>query len=304
MIKTNKDKLIVQEMLGKISHPTMLVEAGILSGYVTTWDGKPKLGIGIGGIKYNIKVGDSCFGWAEAEYLSPGVALMGIDERPGVSVTSSASIAFYRLSCVGNEVEAMDGEGKGAKGVVVGKAGYTSVPSHVFAHFSDADLEKLTIGDRVRVRTVGVGLKIEGFNGRIFSTSPTFLESLGVELKKEELVVPVVKEVPAYVMGHGSGGSAAESGHWCIQTNPPELVREVGLENLRIGDLVACRDVLMSYGKGYYRGAVTVGVVVFGASDQAGHGVGVFAIFASKNGKIRPRIDPEANVAKYLGLKR
>ena len=46
------------------------------------------------------------------------------------------------------------------------------------------------------------------------------------------------------------------------------------------------------------------GIVAFGASDQAGHGPGVFAIAASKKGKIRPRIDAEANVAKYLGLRR
>ena len=308
MIKTNKDKLLVQEVLGKISHPTMMVEGDLLGGYITTWDGRPKIGIGVGGIKYNVKVGASCFGWPEAEYLEPGVALMGIDEKLGIPPVrageSPAAVGLYIMSCVGNEVEVIDGEGKGAKGVVTGKAGYASAASHILVHFSDEDLEKLTIGDKVRIKAEGVGLEIEDFDGRIFNMSPSFLESLGLELKDGELVVSVVKEVPAYAMGSGVGGGQAERGHWCIQSSPPGLVKELGLGNLRIGDLVALRDIRMSYGKGYYRGAVTIGIIAFGASEQAGHGPGVFSIAVSKKGKIRPRIDPEANVAKYLGLKR
>ena len=304
LLETNRDRLVSQEVVGVISHPTMAVEGGLSGAYVTTWDGKPKIGIGMGGIKYNVKVGDSCFGWAEAEYLEPGVSLIGTDEKPGVRTTTSAAMAFYKYSCVGNEVTLISGEGKGSRGVVTGKAGYASTTSRVFAHFTDEDVMKLTIGDKVRVRSEGVGLKIDGFDGRIFNMSPSFMESLGLSLEKSELVVPAVKEIPAYAMGSGVGGDLPETGHWCIQTCPPELVDELGLEKLRIGDIVACRDVLMSYGKGYYRGAVTVGVIAFGASDQAGHGAGVFAIAASKKGKIRPMIKADANISKYLGLAR
>ena len=305
MLKTNKDRLIIQEVLGRISHP---LGSGSPSStnYVTTWDGKPKFGIGSGGIKYNVKVGDSCFGWPEAEYLEPGVSLIGVEEGRGTAAGGRAAgpaTGLYALSCVGNEVQVLGGDGKGAKGVVTGKAGYTG-GQHVITHFADEDLLKLGIGDQIRVRAEGVGLKIEGFDGALFSMAPSFLESLGLELANGELVVPVALEVPAYAMGSGSGGSPGLTGHMCIQSNPPELVKELGLEGLRMGDLVACRDILMHYGKGYYRGAVTVGVVAFGASDQAGHGPGVFAIASSKKGKIRPRLDPEANVAKFLGLKR
>jgi len=303
MLNVNKDRIIVQSLLGKISHPTMLVDGGLMSGYIFTWDGKPKIGIGIGGIKYNVNVGDSCFGWSEGEFLEPGVALIGIDEKPGERSRSS-DFTLSKLSCVGNDVVVIDGEGKGAKGVVIGKTGYVTKAYHVLTHFSDEDLEKLTIGDKVRVRAEGVGLKIEGFDGRIFNMSPSFLESLRMELEDGGLIVPVVKEIPGYAMGHGMGGGPAEQGTWCIQTSPPTLVNKLGLGDLRIGDLVLCRDTLMSYGKGFYRGAITVGIVAFGASDQAGQGPGVFAIAASKEGKIRPKIDPEANVAKYLDLRR
>jgi len=43
-------------------------------------------------------------------------------------------------------------------------------------------------------------------------------------------------------------------------------------------------------------------VITIGGSDMAGHGPGVMAIAASKKGKIEPRIDPRANVARYLKL--
>jgi len=61
-ISTNREKLMRQALLGKVAPPTMLVEGGLIGGYVTTWDGRPKIGIGIGGIKYNVRVGDPCMG--------------------------------------------------------------------------------------------------------------------------------------------------------------------------------------------------------------------------------------------------
>lgn len=310
MLRTNKNNLIKQAIIGKISHPTMLVESSdgfsVLSAYVTTCDGKPKIGFGLGGIKYNVRVGDSCFGWPETEYLEPGVSFMGLEDKSGTItyVASATSTSFYKLCCVGNEVEIIEGIGKGVKGIVTGKAGYSSMVSRVHAEFSEGDLEKLTIGDKGRVISYGIGLEIESFDGRVFNMSPNFLESLGLELKDDRLQVPVVTNIPAFAMGMGSGGGPAETGHWCIQTSPPELVDDLKLRNLRIGDLVSCRDVLMSYGKGYYKGAISIGIVAFGASDQAGQGIGVFNIISSMKGKIDPVIDRESNVIKYLGLRR
>jgi hypothetical protein len=196
----------------------------------------------------------------------------------------------------------VDSEAKGARGVVTGKGGTAATDGHVFADFPEADLEGLNIGDKVRVTAEGVGLEIEAFDGRVFNMSPGFFESLDPEIDGGVLSMPAVKEVPSHAMGMGVGGAPAESGSWCIQTSPPHLVERLGLGGLRIGDLVACRDILMSYGKGYYRGAMTIGVVTTGGSDIAGHGPGVMAIAASKNGKIEPMIDPGANIARYLRL--
>lgn len=302
VVKTNKDKLMKQALMGKIAPPTMAVSGR--STYVTTWDGKPKIGIGIGGIKYNVKVGDSIFGWPETEYLEPGVALYGFEEKAEADrrAASGSGMAFTKLSCIGNTVTVIGGEAKGATGVVTGKGGVGGTSRHVLSHFAQDILWKLNIGDRVRVMSEGAAMKVEGFDGRIFNMSPDFFEALEPELDGDVLELPVAKEIPIIAMGMGVGGSSAESGGWCIQTSPPHLVEKLGLGDLKFGDLVACRDALMSYGKGFYRGAVTVGIVTTGESHVAGQGPGVMAIAASKGGKIKPRIDPEANVAKYLGL--
>jgi hypothetical protein len=303
-IKTNKDKLLKQVLLGKIAPPVMFVQGGLIGAYMTTWDGKPKIGAGVGGIKYNVKVGGSCYGWPETEYLSPGVSFLGYDDSSdGSSYNMKGTAqAFVKYTAIGTKVTVVNGDGKGIEGVVTGKGGTGISGKHVFVHFKNDDLEKLNIGDKAKFQQDGVGLEIEEFPGKVFNMSPSFLESLELKLDGDVLEIPVAKKVPAVCMGMGVGGSSAESGNWCIQTNPPHLVEKYGYGDLRIGDIVACRDVLMDYGKGYYKEAVTVGVVTTGASDVAGHGPGVMAIASSKTGKIKPIIDPDANIAKYLGL--
>lgn len=303
-VKSNKDKLMKQALVGKIAPPVMFVQGGLIGAYMTTWDGKPKIGIGVGGIKYNVKVGAPCFGWPETEYLSPGVSFMGHDDSSEGSSYNmkGAAQAFVKYTAIGTKVTIINGEGKGVEGVVTGKGGTGTSGKHVFVHFDEVDLEKLNIGDKAKFLQDGVGLEINGFDGRVFSMSPSFMDSLDLKLDGDTLEFPVAKEIPAVCMGMGVGGSSAEFGNWCIQSNPPHLVEKHGYDDLRIGDIVACKDVLMDYGKGYYKGAVTIGVVTSGASDVAGHGPGVMALASSKNGKIKPRVDPAANITKYLGL--
>jgi len=62
MIETNKDKLLKLAVMGEI------VPSGS-SGYRPTWNGVPKMSLGMGGIKYNLRVGDLCYGWASGRPL-------------------------------------------------------------------------------------------------------------------------------------------------------------------------------------------------------------------------------------------
>jgi hypothetical protein len=94
----------------------------------------------------------------------------------------------------------------------------------------------------------------------------------------------------------------AEYVDYDIQSTCPDAVKELGLEDLRLGDVVALRDQYCGYGRGYLRGAMTIGVVIHGASDIAGHGPGVNPILTCRAGEVKPTIDREANIAKYLNI--
>jgi len=295
--------MMKQVLVGKVSPPT-LASGDPRGGYVTTWDGKAKLGLGPGGVKYNVKVGDPCLGWPHTEYLEPGVALIGFEEgsTSGPYTASGTGIAFVKLSCLGNKVTMINGDAKGAKGVVTGKGGMGGTSMHLQVWFPYDTLDKICTGDKVKVVSEGVGLEISGWEGRIFNLAPSLFEALNSTLTKDILGLPVTKIIPIKAMGYGVGQGSGETGTWCIQSNPPSLVDEIGISDLCFGDIVALTDALIDYGKGYYKGAVTIGVITTGGSDQAGQGPGVMAIATSLKGKIKPRLDKNANIAKLLKL--
>jgi len=134
--------------------------------------------------------------------------------------------------------------------------------------------------------------------------SPKLLESLGIAVENNQLVIPVAMEVPGYLMGSGIGFEPfTETVDYDIQTTCPEVVEELDLKKLKLGDVVAIMDHYDVYGRGRYKGAVTIGVVIHGFSDFAGHGPGVNPIISALPGRIRTKIDPNANTAYYLGIK-
>ena len=67
-VRTNKDALLTVAVRGTIapSHFTNF--------YPTTWDGRAKVVLGIGGINYELKLGENVFGWAAADRATMGVA--------------------------------------------------------------------------------------------------------------------------------------------------------------------------------------------------------------------------------------
>jgi len=285
VISTNKDKLLTIAVQGEIA------PAEPSRSYTTTWDGKPKMAIGIGGINYNLKIGNKIFGWASGDRATVGVATVGTGDSRGRS-------SWLNFTSIGNEAKVLRGEAKGDKGVIVGK-----FRSYVLVHFEDDVLEKLAVGDILQVKAKGVGLEIEGFKD-VFAhgITPEVLEKLVIQSAAGKLEVPVVKEIPAEIMGQGSGGGSL-SGNWHIQTCYPPDIKKFGLDELCFGDLVLLKDTQTDYGKGYFKGGATVGVVCAGPSDISGQGIGVTPILSTRSKKLTARIDPTANIGKYLGLK-
>ncbi|MEM3699434.1 MAG: DUF4438 domain-containing protein [Candidatus Bathyarchaeia archaeon] len=288
MIETNKDKLLKIAALGEIINPWVM-------SYASTWDGKTKMVIGMGGINYNIKIGDPCYGWASGDHVEPGVIIQGKEKR------QPSACALANLACIGNEAVVVSGDAKGAKGMYIGR----HAGADCICWFKDEDIQKLVIGDKVQVKTWGVGLKIKGFEDvKTNKLSPSLLEKMNIAIKDDKLEVPVVMEIPGYLMGSGIGfAPITEPIDYDIQTTCPEVVEELGLKKLRLGDVVALKDQACVYGRGHHRGALTIGVIIHGFSDLSGHGPGVNPILSSLNGKITTRLDPNANIALYLGLR-
>jgi hypothetical protein len=285
VISTNKDKLLTIAVQGQIA------PAEPSRSYTTTWDGKPKMAIGIGGINYNLKIGDKIFGWASGDRATVGVATVGTGDSRGRS-------SWLNFTSIGNEAKVLRGEAKGDKGVIVGK-----FRSYVLVHFEDDVLGKLAVGDTLQVKAKGVGLEIEGFKD-VFAhgVTPDVLEKIVIQSAAGKLEVPVVKEIPAEIVGQGAGGGSL-SGNWHIQTCYPPDIKKYGLDELRFGDLVFLKDIQTDYGKGYFKGGATLGVVCAGPSDISGLGIGVTPILSTRSDKLTARTERTANIGKYLGLK-
>jgi hypothetical protein len=117
------------------------------------------------------------------------------------------------------------------------------------------------------------------------------------------LTVPVTHLIPATVMGSGIGRPDAARGDYDIQLFDPEARRRYRLDTLRFGDIVAIQHSDTRLGRAYRRGAVTIAVVVHGDSTISGHGPGAMTLLTTIEPSIRPRLDPQANLAHILNVR-
>jgi len=293
MLRTNVDKLVKISVVGEVASP--VYGRGI---YRISAQGNPVVLPGVGGITYNVRVGDLACGW-EADHVEPGVSVENKENDPRFG--RGANTAFNVLSCVGNEAAVVTEDAKGAKGVVTGKHGGID---HVLVDFQPETLEKLMIGDKVFVKAFGVGLKLLDFPDiKVMNMDPRFLEASDPKPSGEKLEVPVTHVIPAAIMGSGLGADQTYSGDYDIQLFDENVRKEFGLDDLRLGDVVAIKDADHSYGRIYKQGAMSVGIVVHTNCVSSGHGPGVTTLFTSSTGKIIPRIDVKANIASILGLR-
>jgi len=292
MLKTNVEKLVKISVIGEIASPT------IRNPYNVSATGNPLVLPGVGGITYNVRVGDPACGW-EADHVEPGVSVENKenDSRQG----QAANTAFNVLSCVGNQATVVLGDAKGAKGVVTGKHGGIE---HVLVDFPLDILEKLVLGDKILVKTYGIGLKLVDFPEiKVFNLDPCLLEPWNIAIRGDKLEVPVTHIIPAAIMGSGLGANQVNSGDYDIQLFDETIVAQYGLEKLRLGDLVGIIDADHSFGRIFRQGAISVGVVVHTNCVTAGHGPGVTTLMTSPTGKIIPQISQSANIASLLELR-
>jgi hypothetical protein len=292
MIRTNADKLIKLSVMGEIVSPNFRQV------YKISAAGTPFVLPGVGGITYNLRVGDPAVGW-EADHAEPGVSLE--NRENDLSTGRGPNTAFNALSCIGNQAIVATGDAKGSLGIVTGKHGGIE---HVLADFSQEIMDKLLIGDKILVKSYGTGLKLIDYPDiKVFNLDPSLLTAWNPQPNGEKLNVNVTHVVPAAIMGSGLGSNSVNTGDYDIQLFDQPIVEQYGLQNLRLGDIVAIIDADHSYGRIYRQGAIAIGVVVHTNCFAAGHGPGVTTILSSSEGKIVPQIYPGANVASLLKLR-
>jgi hypothetical protein len=165
-------------------------------------------------------------------------------------------------------------------------------------------LDQLAIHDRILIHSFGRSLALRDYpEVQLKSISPRLLDALELSPSGPNcLCVPVAAEVPAALIGAGSG-LLSESGAVQIQSDDPDVLAAHGGDRLRLGDIVAIHDYDSRWGPGYRQGAMTVGVVSHGDSPRAGHGPGVTPLMTAIGGRIQAAVVEERNIATLMGIR-
>jgi hypothetical protein len=160
--------------------------------------------------------------------------------------------------------------------------------------------------DKILIEGYGQGLKLIDFPEiKIYNTDPAVLHKMPLRIAVGKTIeVGVTTIVPAELMGSGLGHNNIGTGDYDIMTHDPEAVRKYKLDRIAFGDFVAVMDHDNSYGRTFRKGAVTIGVVVHSNSTLAGHGPGISTLLTSAEARIKPVINPQANLGRILKIGR
>ena len=87
-----------------------------------------------------------------------------------------------------------------------------------------------------------------------------------------------------------------------MQSTDRELLAELGLDRLRLGDLVALEDTDSRYNHGYLRGARAIGVVASTDGPRSGYGPGIAILMTAPAGQLGSFESPDPTLVQLLGL--
>ena len=283
-MKLNINQLVKVALQSNASQPSIK-----LPGYWAGYDGKARVVPGVGGITYSHYLGDCCIGIA-GDHVEAGVSSCNLD--------SGANGAYMTFACVGNTATVINGDAKGAKGIIVGKHGGCD---HVMIAFNQDTIEKLTYNDTFMVQGYGQGLEILDYpNIKVMNIDPSLLLKLPKTENKDSISFGVKTILPAHLLGSGLGASTSLSGDYDIMMHDHKANIEYNLDQLCFGDLVLVLDHYSENGPDYFKGATTLGVIVHSDSFTAGHGPGVCILATSKDGSLKAHIDDQANLKNIL----
>ncbi len=225
-------------------------------------DGQPFALPGMGGMTLGVHCGDPATGYA-SDHLEPGASVRHRDP--------AANMAVQFLSCVGNQVTVASGPAAGAVGHVIGQHAY------VLVDFADPVAAQITTGDAVTIMATGQGLRLTDHRDIVVKNcSAGLLDAMpGGTTTGGRLAVHVAARIPAEAIGAGVG-MISEYANTDLMGAYAGLGDDLslGLETLRVGDIVALADQDHRFGRGYRDGYLTIGVISTGQCMLFGHGPG------------------------------
>jgi len=288
-LATNEADLVAVSVAGAVAHPGF---PGLpAEPYRLAADGTAFLLPTYGGIVYNVSVGDRAFGWA-ADCIHPGVSIRQADDNQnrGLNV----------FACIGNRARVMTGGAAGSTGLVTGKSGRFS--EQVIVHLPRETRTKMAVGDQVLIRAEGIGLTLTDHpDVSLKGIAPGLLGALSVREESGHVAFGVTAQIPPHLVGAGLG-LTSEGGSLHMQSTDRDLLAELGLDRLRLGDLVALKDTDSRYNHGYLRGARAIGVVASTDGPRAGYGPGIAILMTAPAGQLGSFEDPGANLVQLLGV--
>ncbi len=282
-LRTNADKLVSIAVCGNISQPSLRHP-----GYTLDQNGVGAVLPGMAGVVYNARVGDPAFGWA-GDHVEPGTSIANPD--------NAAEFALHYLTCMGNSAVVTSGLAKGARGVVTGEH------ARVLVDFDDDVSELLCVGDTVQIIAHGRGLALLDYpQVELKKMSPELLEALNIQEVGGRLRVPVTMALPPRIMGSGAELNS-EYVDQDLMSGDRALMAELGIDQMRLGDIVVIPDADHRFGRGYRKGATAIALCIHGDSVMTGHGPGILTLMACPEPLIEPVIDPNANLAHLLRIR-
>jgi Domain of unknown function (DUF4438) len=294
-LRTNAADLVMQVVVGEIGSPI-----GRTNPYRIGNDGVPRILPGPGGITINRRVGDRCVGLA-ADHIEPGVSLRN-HQRNASGAPDGPNLALMTSACVGNLARVVTGHCRGATGLVTAKHGGVN---HVLVDFDSRTLARLAIGDHVQVYSCGLGLALPDYPQiTLTNCAPSLLRRWRPAPRGGALEVRVTHIVPAEIIGSGRGQNTVSRADFDIELFDPGVRRRHGLDTLRFGDLVCIEGADSRFGFSVRHGHFTFGVIAHSDSTVSGHGPGVVALMTGPISRLRPVLDPNANIAALYQRRR
>jgi hypothetical protein len=281
-LTTNADQLVEMAVIGYVSQPAV-------RGYITDTEGRAVILPGMSGMVYNARIGDPAFGWA-ADHLEPGASIAHPDTH--------ADYAMHYLTCVGNRAIVTSGLAKGAEGIVTGEH------ARLLVDFPPDAADLINVDDGIQIRTYGAGLTLTDYPHIILKKcSPKLINSIPIEpVNNRTIRVPVTMELPIQIMGSGAELNP-DFVDQDLMSGDRILMADLGIDQMRLGDLVVINHADHRYGRGYKPGAVTIGLCIHGDSIMTGHGPGILTLMTCDEPCIEWVIDPHANIANYLNIR-